>query len=70
MALVKVPTTLDGYQRRLTERAAVQERVAERAAEVAQHAEREGQTELADILWCVARRSRVQALKLRAGRRD
>jgi hypothetical protein len=68
--LVKVPTRLHGHQRRRTERAAVQERVAERAAEVAQQAEREGQAELADILWCVARRSRVQALKLRAGGPD
>ena len=52
--------------RTLLERAALQERIAELAAEVAQEAERSGQADSADILWVLVRRSRINALKLRA----
>ncbi|HEX2137014.1 MAG TPA: hypothetical protein VHG30_14115 [Microvirga sp.] len=53
-------------QRSLIRRAAVQERVAGNAAEVARAADRAGQAASADVFWTIARRSRVQALKLRA----
>jgi hypothetical protein len=52
--------------RSLIERAALQDRIAEMAAEVAQEAERIGQTESANILWVLVRRSRVNAMTLRA----
>ena len=48
------------------ERASLQERVAEMAAEVAREAERTGQIDSADLLWVLVRRSRVNAMKLRA----
>ena len=52
--------------RSLAERAALQERVAAMAAEVAAEAERLDQTDSADLLWMLVRRSRIAALKLRA----
>jgi hypothetical protein len=52
--------------RSLAERIALQERVAQRAAEIAEEAERLGQTDSANLLWMLVRRSRIAALKLRA----
>jgi hypothetical protein len=52
--------------RALIERAALQDRIAEMAAEVAQEAERIGQADSANMLWVLVRRSRINAMKLRA----
>ncbi len=46
-----------------------QERVAERAAEIARHTDETADVDSADVLWRVVRRSRVQAVKLRAASR-
>jgi len=50
----------------LLERAALQEHTAEMAAEVALEAERTGQNKTSEVMWEMARRCHVRALKLRA----